>query len=134
MRLTDKDVITSLLHKKRQEELFMKSSEVLAKELLELMGGEKNIISITHCATRLRPAIKDRSLVNAKAIEELDGVTGIVDNEASFQIIIGIHVRKIYDAFLNVWHGPDGANSSVDEGKEKQVTQSGKKYSVLKYP
>ena len=48
----------------------MESSEVLAARLLELMGGKENIISVTHCATRLRPQLKDRSLVDADAIEQ----------------------------------------------------------------
>ena len=52
----------------------MESSEVLAARLLELMGGKENIISVTHCATRLRPQLKDRSLVDADAIEHLDGL------------------------------------------------------------
>ena len=57
----------------------MESSEVLAAKLLEFMGGKENIISVTHCATRLRPQLKDRSLVDADAIEKLDGVTGLVN-------------------------------------------------------
>ena len=67
----------------------MESSEVLAAKLLEFMGGKENIISVTHCATRLRPQLKDRSLVDADAIEKLDGVTGLVNKDSGLQIIIG---------------------------------------------
>ena len=81
----------------------MESSEVLAAKLLEFMGGKENIISVTHCATRLRPQLKDRSLVDADAIEKLDGVTGLVNKDSGLQIIIGMSVGDIYKAFMKVW-------------------------------
>ena len=81
----------------------MESSEVLAARLLELMGGKENVISVTHCATRLRPQLKDRSLVDADAIEHLDGVTGLVNKDSGLQIIIGMNVGDIYKAFMKVW-------------------------------
>ena len=81
----------------------MESSEVLAAKLLEFMGGKENIISVTHCATRLRPQLKDRSLVDADAIEKLDGVTGLVNKDSGLQIIIGMNVGDIYKAFMKVW-------------------------------
>lgn len=66
--------------------------------LLELMGGSDNISSLTHCATRLRPTFKDRSKVNAEGIKNLAEVIGIVDNDKSFQIIIGTNVGEVYEA------------------------------------
>lgn len=74
----------------------------LASALLNLMGGGENIVSLTHCATRLRPELRDRSLVKAREIEALEGVSGVVDNEASFQVIIGLGVGKVYGAMLGL--------------------------------
>lgn len=34
-----------------------------AKEILDLIGGKENLISATHCVTRLRLVLKDESLV-----------------------------------------------------------------------
>lgn len=67
------------------------------------LWGKENIISVTHCATRLRPQLKDRSLVDADAIEHLDGVTGLVNKDSGLQIIIGMNVGDIYKAFMKVW-------------------------------
>lgn len=78
----------------------MESSKKLATELLSLMGGKENIISVTHCATRLRPQIKDRNIIDTDAISKLDGVTGVVNKDSGLQIIIGTHVGKIYDSFV----------------------------------
>ncbi|MGX4668925.1 PTS transporter subunit EIIC [Cerasibacillus sp. JNUCC 74] len=88
----------------------MKKNRVLASQLLSLMGGSDNIVSVTYCATRLRPTLKDRSLVQKEKIEALDGVAGTVDKDLGFQIVIGIHVDEVYDEFVKVWK----ANKSTD--------------------
>ncbi|MGG5372222.1 PTS transporter subunit EIIC [Enterococcus sp. AZ196] len=101
----------------------MESTKVLAKQLVKLMGGAENIQSITHCATRLRPQFKNRSFVRTKEIQELDGVTGIVDKEAGFQIIIGTNVGEVYEAFINCLDTqPSSASENLkSETKEKHL-------------
>lgn len=81
----------------------MEKTESLANQLLSLMGGADNIVSVTHCATRLRPTFKDRALVEKEKIEALDGVAGIVDKDSGFQVVIGLNVNEVYDAFMKVW-------------------------------
>lgn len=98
----------------------MKSQKVLVENLLELLGGEDNIISMTHCATRLRPQLKDRSMVNVEAIEKLDGVTGVVNQEAGVQIIIGLTVGQVYDEFMKIWHSTE-TNKKIDEDDDTGV-------------
>ncbi|MFM2487817.1 PTS transporter subunit EIIB [Enterococcus avium] len=44
----------------------MEKTDVLAKQLLKLMGGSENVQSITHCATRLRPQFIDRKFSTNK--------------------------------------------------------------------
>ncbi|MGI6499971.1 MAG: PTS transporter subunit EIIC [Anaerostipes sp.] len=82
----------------------MKSKKVLVENLLDLLGGGDNIISMTHCATRLRPQLKDSSIVNVEAIEKLEGVTGVVNQDAGVQIIIGLTVGQVYDEFMKIWN------------------------------
>ena len=41
-------------------------NERLAQQILEYLGGTENIESITHCATRLRPSLKKRELVQSE--------------------------------------------------------------------
>ena len=47
-----------------------------AKKMLELLGGKENIVSFTHCATRMRFVLKDQKQADVKAIEELSCVKG----------------------------------------------------------
>lgn len=93
----------------------MKTTEALAHELLELLGGQDNVKTITHCATRLRPILKNRSLADIDKIEKLEGVTGVVDAESSIQIVIGTNVGEVYDEFVKIWQ-PD--RSSIEDEKE----------------
>ena len=73
-----------------------------AKEIVKLVGTESNIVSLIHCATRLRLAIVDSNKVDNK-IEEIDGVQGVFTSNGQLQIILGTGtVNKVFDQFLNV--------------------------------
>ena len=45
------------------------TNKELAKKIIELVGSEKNINSLTHCVTRLRFVLKDENKANTKEIE-----------------------------------------------------------------
>ena len=66
----------------------MNDSE-LAQKILELIGGEKNIDNVTHCVTRLRITIKDKSKIKNTQIQGLPGVLGTNMVGEQYQIIIG---------------------------------------------
>ena len=53
-----------------------------AKEILNHVGGSKNIVSAAHCATRLRLVIADNTKADKTALENVDGVKG--DSSRSF--------------------------------------------------
>lgn len=65
------------------------SDKQLGEKIVELIGGKDNIVSIAHCATRLRIVLKDDSLVKNKEIEELADVKGVFNANGQFQIILG---------------------------------------------
>lgn len=93
----------------------MKKDESLGKTILELVGGEKNIKSIFHCATRLRMLLKDDDLANENKaqIKELDGVIDVIESGGQFQVIIGPGVAKVYDLLVA------GTNLNSNEGREE---------------
>lgn len=75
----------------------MSKEEKVAKEILKNIGGKDNIKSMEHCATRLRLILKDKELINEKAIENIDGVKGQFFAAAQYQIILGTgFVNKVY--------------------------------------
>jgi len=73
-------------------------TSLLAKELLRLVGSEKNVKNVVHCATRLRFSLFDDRLVDVAAIEQLDGVITTVNSADQFQIVIGNRVAEVYQA------------------------------------
>ena len=74
-----------------------------AEEIVSHIGGRENIVQAAHCATRLRLVIKDNGKVDKKALENVDGVKGMFENNGQLQLIIGTGtVNKVYAEFLNV--------------------------------
>lgn len=60
-----------------------------AQLIVEAVGGNSNIVSIAHCATRLRFVLQDESKVSEQALEAMDIVKGTFSTNSQYQIIIG---------------------------------------------
>ena len=97
------------------------SYEVLAKEIIEKVGGASNVSAVAHCMTRLRFNLKDESKVNLETVKAIDGVVGAVNKGGQFQVIIGTHVSKVFDAIQAVGNFDQ---SSSDEPEEKKSVAS----------
>ena len=66
-----------------------------AKRILDGLGGKENIISLNHCATRLRLELKDNSIIDEQKIKNA-GAIGITQNGHHYtQVIIGTHVQQV---------------------------------------
>lgn len=92
----------------------------LALQLVERVGGKKNIESVTHCVTRIRFKLEDESIVIDDEIKALDGVLGVVRAGGQYQVIVGaivakatVEVEKVLDADKSV------PNKDTDELKDK---------------
>lgn len=73
----------------------------VAKEIIKQIGGEKNVESATHCATRLRLVLKDEKKANIQALEKMEEVKGVFSSSGQFQIIIGQGtVNKVYQEMI----------------------------------
>ena len=74
-----------------------------AQEILDKVGGSKNIVSAAHCATRLRLVIVDNSKADKTAIENVEGVKGVFEASGQLQIILGTGtVNKVFDEFISI--------------------------------
>ncbi|KMK51705.1 PTS beta-glucoside transporter subunit IIABC [[Actinobacillus] muris] len=74
----------------------------LAQALLQLVGGEQNIHSLVHCATRLRFVLKERTKADKLRIEQTAGVISVVENGGQFQVVIGNNVPKVYAEMMKI--------------------------------
>ncbi|MFQ8872835.1 MAG: PTS transporter subunit EIIB [[Ruminococcus] torques] len=46
-------------------------NKIIAEEVLAAVGGTANIVSVTHCMTRLRFVLKDQSVPDQKKLESI---------------------------------------------------------------
>ncbi|MFC5722535.1 PTS transporter subunit EIIC [Streptomyces gamaensis] len=60
-----------------------------AAALLPLLGGPANLLSVTHCLTRLRLEVRDRRLVDGAALRALPAVLGVVEDGTACQVVLG---------------------------------------------
>ncbi|EMY8535103.1 MULTISPECIES: sucrose-specific PTS transporter subunit IIBC [Bacillus] len=88
--------------------------KAIANSVLQHIGGKENIVSATHCATRLRLVLKDDSKVIQTEIENIEGVKGAFSTGEQYQIIFGTGlVNKVYEPFANLI-GSSQINSQTD--------------------
>lgn len=72
-----------------------------AEEILQYVGGGKNIVSAAHCATRLRLVIADNEKADKTALENISGVKGVFEASGQLQIILGTGtVNKVFEQFI----------------------------------
>ena len=74
-----------------------------AQDILDHVGGSKNIASAADCATRLRLVIADNKKVSKEALENIDGVKGVFEASGQLQIILGTGtVNKVFAEFIDI--------------------------------
>lgn len=100
-----------------------KNYSAMAKEIIEQIGGEDNVLSVTHCMTRLRFKLKDESKVNLNALKKASGVIQVMVAAGQYQVVIGTDVGDVYDEIGKTTHIQLGGE--VDE--DGQATAGGKK-------
>ena len=74
----------------------------LAPRIIELVGGTENVSHLTHCVTRLRFTVRDKSKVDEEGITATEGLKGVVWAGDQLQIVIGTSVGTAYDAVVEV--------------------------------
>ena len=85
----------------------------LAGDILQGVGGEQNIASATHCATRLRLKLRDEAKADTAAVEKLPGVITVMKAGGQYQVVIGNNVPTVYAELGKITKltGDDAANT-----------------------
>lgn len=68
----------------------------LAETILSGVGGKDNIISFTHCMTRLRFNLKNENIADTEKLKNTAGIMGVVLNGGQYQVVIGSEVQNVY--------------------------------------
>lgn len=70
--------------------------KLLAQEILRLVGGESNVVKVTHCVSRLRFYLHDETKADTHAIKALEGVLDAKFLVGQYQVVIGPRVELVY--------------------------------------
>lgn len=90
----------------------------IAEQVLQEVGGERNVKNVTHCVTRLRFNLNSLENVDEQKIKNISGVLGVVNKGGQFQVIIGPNVAKVYGELIKL--GDFDSSKGETEEKEKQ--------------
>lgn len=90
-----------------------------AEDIVSRVGGSENIISLVHCATRLRFKLKDNAKADAEGLKANPDVIMVVESGGQFQVVIGNHVSDVFRAVLSVANISEEASTSAENVGEK---------------
>ncbi|AZP04858.1 MULTISPECIES: sucrose-specific PTS transporter subunit IIBC [Jeotgalibaca] len=89
----------------------------IARDVIDAVGGQDNISSMAHCATRLRLVVKDRDKIQDEKVENIDKAKGFFFTSGQYQIIFGTGiVNRVYEAMEEV-----GVSATTKEGLKEQA-------------
>ncbi|AXI08577.1 PTS sugar transporter subunit IIA [Oceanobacillus zhaokaii] len=96
----------------------------IVEELIAAIGGEDNISSVTHCATRLRFIVNDKEKIEKDQVENIDKVKGAFFNSGQYQVIFGTGtVNQMFEEAEKL-----GLNSMTKSEQSSKAAQSGSKF------
>lgn len=99
-------------------------NKIIAEQVLEAVGGSANIVSVTHCMTRLRFVLKDQSVPNKKEVESIKGVMGVNVVGGQYQVIIGNSVGNVYKELVAISGISDETADFKDEENKNPIVKA----------
>lgn len=98
-----------------------KNYHLIASNIIDAIGGTKNVKVYTNCMTRLRLTVNDPNLVNIDSLKQVNNVLQVVNDNDIFQVVLGpgvvIKVAKEFGNIVNSASSTD-TNNKVEEKKE----------------
>jgi beta-glucoside PTS system EIICBA component len=91
----------------------------LAQKILSELGGKGNIVSLEHCATRLRFKLKDSSKISKDKVQDIQGVITVVEAGGQFQIVIGNDVSYVFKE-IGILTGINNSNMHIGSGEKQK--------------
>lgn len=86
----------------------------LTRKIVELSGGKGNIVSLSHCSTRLKLIVLNKEIIDTIGIGDLEQVKGSFFHSGQYQIILGTSLAdQIHKEMLAI--------TGLQEKKEKRV-------------
>ena len=100
-------------------------SNAIAHEILNAIGGSKNLTHNEVCMTRLRLSIDDMTLIDHEQLATATGVLGIVGKGSNgLEVVFGPNlVGQVNDALNHILGEPEKTFCSLDEKRSDNPAQ-----------
>lgn len=86
----------------------------LCTEILDAVGGNKNVKNVFHCITRLRIVPLDREQVDLEKLNKVSGIMKVVESGGQIQCVIGTTVPEVYEEFVSLSGAAAGGEVNAD--------------------
>lgn len=90
-----KDYIEKKEQEKASQTDIKTSSDDASATIVEGLGGEDNIVSVSNCYTRLRLVVKDANKVNDEILMNKTDAKGVMKKGNNVQVVYGLTVTKV---------------------------------------
>lgn len=97
------------------------NNETLASEIRDGVGGRSNIISVIHCATRLRFKLRDNAKANITVLKNNSDIIMVVESGGQFQVVVGNQVADVYQALMALDDMADAGEGAGDESAKESM-------------
>lgn len=95
----------------------------LCETIIENVGGKANVISVTHCVTRLRFKLQDESKANTDVLKNTKGILQVIQSGGQYQVVVGPQVNEIYKDLCQI--GGFSAGEAAPAASAAQEEKSG---------
>lgn len=98
----------------------------MANEVIEAVGGVENIANVSHCMTRLRFQLLDKSKLDEDKAKAIPGILNLIIQNGEFQFVVGQDVPNLYECVIKVDGVVAGGTVSDVKAAEADNQVSGK--------
>lgn len=95
----------------------------LITSIISHIGGIGNVKDLTHCQTRLRFVLVDNNIDIAK-LKSLEGVINVIMSAGQCQVVVGTHVKDVFDAFNDAYPARSSSSSNISTSKNRKISLS----------
>ena len=94
----------------------------ITDRIMQAVGGIDNIKSLSHCATRLRFVLIDKTKFNTQQLEQIPEVLSAVSSGDESQVVVGAKVTQYYAEIMkNYAIRENNTTSDATASSEKNV-------------
>ena len=98
----------------------------IASDIIKNCGGASNIANVSHCMTRLRVQVRDKSKLNVEEAKQISGVMNLIVQNGEYQYVIGQDVPSVYEEVTKVEGIKAGGSVEDAEALKQDVAVKGK--------